>query len=96
MKQKPPQTLTLEECDTLLSHLLTYPAEYDGKRRAIRDSCIALCMLDAGLRVSEVIGIQKRSKNHSAPSARSTPGWERANLTSLLQGGQGRKQRFFL
>ena len=59
MKQKPPQTLTIEECNTLLSYLLAYPAEYDGKRRATRDSCIALCMLDAGLRVSEVIGIQR-------------------------------------
>ncbi|GAI60300.1 unnamed protein product [marine sediment metagenome] len=59
MKQKPPQTLTIEECNTLLAHLLAYPAEWDGKRRSTRDSCIALCMLDAGLRVSEVIGIQR-------------------------------------
>ena len=59
MKQKPVQTLTLEECNALLSHLLAYPPEYDGKRRATRDSCITLCMLDAGLRVSEVIGIQR-------------------------------------
>ena len=59
MKQKPPQTLTIEESDTLLSRLRSYPAEYDGKLRTIRDSCIALVMLDAGLRVSEVIGIQR-------------------------------------
>ncbi|GAI97356.1 unnamed protein product, partial [marine sediment metagenome] len=59
MKQKPPQTLTNEECDTLLAHLQNYPEEHDGKLRAIRDSCIALVMLDAGLRVSEVIGIQR-------------------------------------
>jgi len=58
MKQKPPQTLTIEESDTLLSHLENYPAEYDGKLRTIRDSCMALVMLDAGLRVSEVISIQ--------------------------------------
>ncbi|MBA7608512.1 Tyrosine recombinase XerC [subsurface metagenome] len=59
MKQKPLQTLTIEESDTLLAHLWDYPAEYDGKLRAIRDSCMALLMLDAGLRVSEVIGIQR-------------------------------------
>ncbi|MBA7632459.1 Tyrosine recombinase XerD [subsurface metagenome] len=59
MKQKPPQTLTIEESDTLLSHLQNYPAEYNGKLRSIRDSCMALVMLDAGLRVSEVIGIQR-------------------------------------
>ena len=59
MKQKPVQTLTIEESDTLLSQLWNYPAEYDGKLRAIRDSCIALVMLDAGLRVSEVIGLQR-------------------------------------
>ncbi|GAI71526.1 unnamed protein product, partial [marine sediment metagenome] len=47
------------ECDTLLSHLQNYPAEYDGQLRAIRDSCIALVMLDAGLRVSEVISIRR-------------------------------------
>jgi len=59
MKQKPVQTLTIEESDTLLAHLQNYPAEYVGKLRSIRDSCMALCMLDAGLRVSEVIQIQR-------------------------------------
>ncbi len=59
MKQKPVQTLTIEECDTLLSHLWDYPPGFNGKLRAIRDSSIALMMLDAGLRVSEVIGIQR-------------------------------------
>jgi site-specific recombinase XerD len=59
MKQKPPQTLTIEECDKLLAYFPTYPPEYNGKLRAIRDSCMALVMLDAGLRVGEVIGIQR-------------------------------------
>ncbi len=59
MKQKPPQTLTIEECDKLLAYFPTYPPEYNGKLRAIRDSCMALVMLDAGLRVGEVIQIKR-------------------------------------
>jgi len=59
MKQKPPQTLTIEECDTLLSHLQNYPRGFARKPWVIRNTCMALVMLDAGLRVSEVIGIQR-------------------------------------
>ncbi len=57
--KKPPQTLTIEESDTLLSHLQKEPLTLHGKRRAIRNTCIALVMLDAGLRVGEVIAIPR-------------------------------------
>ncbi len=59
MKQKPVQTLSIEESDTLLAHLQNYPADFAGKPRAIRNTCMALVMLDAGLRVGEVISIQR-------------------------------------
>ena len=59
MKQKPPETLTIEESDILLSHLQRYSPDFDGKRRSIRDTCMFLCMLDAGLRVGEVIAIPR-------------------------------------
>ncbi|MBA7607836.1 Tyrosine recombinase XerC [subsurface metagenome] len=59
MAQKPPQTLTIEECDTLLSHLQKEAPTLHGKRVAIRNTCICLVMLDAGLRVGEAIRIQR-------------------------------------
>jgi len=53
-----PKTLTTDECHRLLYALqITYgtPAQV---RKGIRNQCIALVMLDAGLRVSEVTGLE--------------------------------------
>lgn len=59
MKQKAPETLTIEECEKLAIYFANYAPAYDGLRRAIRDSCMCLLMLDAGLRVGEVIAIPR-------------------------------------
>lgn len=59
MNQNAPQTLTLDESDTLLSHLETYPPANYGPLRSIRDTAMALCMLDAGLRVGELVTIAR-------------------------------------
>ncbi|MBA7629776.1 Tyrosine recombinase XerC [subsurface metagenome] len=50
-----PKTLTVTECQQLLEALCTGDGTAKQKRRGIRNYTIALCMLDAGLRVGEVV-----------------------------------------
>jgi len=50
-----PQTLTTEDCEKLLKHLnLDWRTELKH-RQGIRNYCMALLMLDAGLRVGEMV-----------------------------------------
>ena len=50
-----PKTLTDNECQLLLEALLIRDGTPKQQRRGIRNHTIALCMLDAGLRVGEVV-----------------------------------------
>ncbi len=52
-----PKTLTAEQCQRLLDALLNKNGTPGLARRGIRNYCIACLMLDAGLRVSEVVGL---------------------------------------
>jgi len=52
---KPPKTITLEEESKLLTYFLTYPTGKSISFFASRDLLFTLLMLDAGLRVGEVI-----------------------------------------
>ncbi len=52
-----PKTLTYEQCKRLLDALLNKNGTPGLAHRGIRNYCIALLMLDAGLRVSEVVGL---------------------------------------
>lgn len=55
-----PKTLTTEESETLLLELLWHPHFNRPARKGIRNHTIALLMLDAGLRVGEVVQMQSR------------------------------------
>lgn len=55
---KPPRSLTLEECLRLLEELQKHTTSDPSRRSAIRNRLIALLMLDAGLRVGEVLALQ--------------------------------------
>lgn len=50
-----PKTLTVTECHQLLAALLYKPGTQKRFRKSIRNYTIALLMLDAGLRVGEVV-----------------------------------------
>lgn len=50
-----PITLTTDDCDKLLDQLEHYPTGHTKTPMRIRNYCIALLMLDAGLRVGEVV-----------------------------------------
>lgn len=52
-----PKTLTYEQCECLLDALQNKNGTPGLAHRGIRNYCIALVMLDAGLRVSEVVGL---------------------------------------
>ena len=54
---KAPKTLTVDECRSLLDTLLIKDGTPKQIRRGIRNYTLALLMLDAGLRVSEVVGL---------------------------------------
>jgi site-specific recombinase XerD len=58
MTTKPPKTLSKAECDQLLEELKKHQATDVSRRLAMRDSLMALLMLDAGLRVGEVVQLQ--------------------------------------
>jgi len=59
MSTSPPKTLTQTQAESLLK-ALQYPGPTKAqKRRGIRDYCIALLMLDAGLRVGEVVQLTR-------------------------------------
>ena len=53
-----PKTLTVTECHQLLDALLIKDGTKKQFRKGIRNHCMALLMLDAGLRVGEVVRLQ--------------------------------------
>ncbi|GAJ05452.1 unnamed protein product, partial [marine sediment metagenome] len=53
-----PKTLTADEIRLLLEAILIEHGTPSQVRRGIRNQCIALFMLDAGLRASEVVGLK--------------------------------------
>jgi len=55
---KPPKTLTSDEIRKLLDALLLRDGTPFQVRKGIRNHAIALVMLDAGLRTSEVVGLK--------------------------------------
>lgn len=55
-----PQTLTAEESEKLLEQLPTGSSNHPGRRKAIRNGTMTLFMLDAGLRVGEVVKLLQR------------------------------------
>jgi len=58
MSSKSPKTLTTDECHRLLDTLQITDGTPKQIRRGIRNYALALVMLDAGLRVSEAIGLE--------------------------------------
>ena len=56
-----PQTLTNEQCDLLLDALLCKDGTPKQQHRGIRNHTLALVMLDAGLRVGELVRLRKSS-----------------------------------
>ena len=54
---KTPKTLTIDACNLLLEALKVPDGTPIQVRRGIRNHCIALVMLDAGLRASELTGL---------------------------------------
>ncbi len=56
-----PQTLTIEQCDLLLDALLRKDGTPKQQHRGIRNHTLALVMLDAGLRVGELMQLNKSS-----------------------------------
>ncbi len=57
MSKRPPQTLSIAEESALLEELLMDLETEPSQKRAIRNHLIAVLMLDAGLRVGEVISL---------------------------------------
>ncbi len=53
-----PKTLTVTECHQLLDALIIRNGTHGQFRKSIRNYCMALLMLDAGLRVGEVIRLR--------------------------------------
>lgn len=57
-KQKIPRSLTPEESVALLAELVKHKNTDPSRRAALRNRLIALLMLDAGLRIGEVLKLQ--------------------------------------
>ncbi len=60
MKTRSPKSLTPEECLALLAELVKHKDTDHSRRCAMRNRLIALLMLDAGLRIGEVLQLQVR------------------------------------
>ena len=58
MSSESPPTLETEECEKLLDALLSNDSTSKKKRKAVRNHCMALLMLDAGLRVGELVSLR--------------------------------------
>lgn len=58
MKTTSPRSLTSEECVQLLEQLLKHTDTDNSRRLAYRNRLIALLMLDAGLRIGEVLQLK--------------------------------------
>lgn len=58
MSSESPPTLETQECEKLLDTLLNNANTSKQKRKAVRNHCMALLMLDAGLRVGELVSLR--------------------------------------
>ena len=58
MSSESPTTLETEDCEKLLDTLLTNDRTPKKKLKAVRNHCMALLMLDAGLRVGELVSLR--------------------------------------
>ena len=58
MSSDSPPTLETEECEKLLHILLNYYTTPKKRIKAVRNHCMALLMLDAGLRVGELVSLR--------------------------------------
>lgn len=58
MSSESPPTLETEECAKLLDSLFSNASTPKKKRKAVRNHCMALLMLDAGLRVGELVALR--------------------------------------
>ena len=63
----PPKTLTVTECHQLLDALLCKKGTKKQFRKGIRNYTIALLMLDAGLRVGEVVSLTQQDLTYPTP-----------------------------
>lgn len=53
-----PKSLTGDECNLILSSLLIHGPTRGQRRRSVRNHCMAVLMLDAGLRVGELVQLR--------------------------------------
>lgn len=53
-----PQTISVREQHAILEELIVTQGTRKQFRKGVRNTCIALCMLEAGLRVGEVINLK--------------------------------------
>jgi len=58
MSSRCPHTLDTEQCESLLSALTEHMTTDKKKRKAVRNHCMALLMLEAGLRVGELVSLR--------------------------------------
>jgi len=58
MSSESPPTLESEECHKLLDTLLSNAGTSKKQRKSIRNYCMAMLMLDAGLRVGELVSLR--------------------------------------
>lgn len=54
-----PKTLTINECHLILAALLIHGPARGQKKRSVRNHCMAVLMLDAGLRVGELVQLRQ-------------------------------------
>ncbi len=78
-----PKTLTVTECHLILAALLIHGPTRGQRQRSFRNHCMAVLMLDAGLRVGELV----RLRQHDLAFADSIS-------TSVLIGADISKSRF--
>lgn len=81
----PPRTLTVTECHQLLDALMPKEATHKQHLKAIRNHTIALLMLDAGLRVGEVMSLTQQDLTYPTPPIQS--------LTLLPHQTKNKKER---
>ncbi len=58
MSSESPPTLETAECEKLLEALLSNAGTAKKQRKAVRNHCMALLMLEAGLRVGELVSLR--------------------------------------
>lgn len=54
-----PKTLTVTECHLILAALLIHGPSPGSRKRSFRNHCMAVLMLDAGLRVGELVRLRQ-------------------------------------